>query len=721
MPEHPYEMTITLHVLEHLGLHLYSSTPAVLSEAVANAWDANAHEVSVMIDDPSTTIVITDDGDGMTRDDINRKYLTIGYQRRLSGDPEATVNRLGRHVMGRKGIGKLSLFAIADTIEISTIRTDPVTNAELERNAFRLRRSEIKEAAEAKRTYYPEPLPTDSLDITRGTKIVLTDLDRKATGLTKQALRRRLARRFSIIGAPRVKPPADVQPATDDTASDTTDQHTTADPANGAPVSGDQNGASDTRAAAERFVVKVDGTPIGIDDRDYFKSIQYLWSVGDVGNLYADQATRAQEKRTISGTVDAAKGWEVTGWIGTVDEHRSLEEGNNVVVLLAWGKLVQEDILKDVPVGGLYTKYVIGELRADFLDLDNQPDIATSDRQRLKETDPRYEQILAWFRREVLAPIGANWTDLRNTRSLDDALQYPGVKEWYAQVQSEDDRKAAKKLFGRIGTVMRDREVDRIELYRHTILAFETLRIRRALSAIEQLPDGADIVLFQKVFGGLDELEAAEYHKIAKARLEVIERFRAVAPVEQEKIVQKYLFDHLWLLHPSWERPTTNKHIEQAVQKEWGDLDANLSDDERKGRVDIRYTTAAGKHIIVELKKASVSINLFRIAEQMEKYRGALEKVLRRHFPEEADPNIEVVGIVGQIPDSPSAERQRDLLRAINGRMLTYDKLIEEALDSYRDYLEADERVNRLNEILDKLEVQAADEKHDDPAEAEVT
>src|SRR5689334_11508666 len=106
-------MTITLNVLEHLGLNLYSSTPAVLSEAVANAWDANADRVDIDIDNDAGRIVISDNGDGMTQEEINKKFLTVGYHRRESGEDDATTTRLGRHVMGRKGIGKLSLFAIA--------------------------------------------------------------------------------------------------------------------------------------------------------------------------------------------------------------------------------------------------------------------------------------------------------------------------------------------------------------------------------------------------------------------------------------------------------------------------------------------------------------------------------------------------------------------------------------------------------------------------------
>ena len=45
-----YQMTLSLNVLNHLGLGLYSNIPAVLSEAVANAWDADAENVSIMID-----------------------------------------------------------------------------------------------------------------------------------------------------------------------------------------------------------------------------------------------------------------------------------------------------------------------------------------------------------------------------------------------------------------------------------------------------------------------------------------------------------------------------------------------------------------------------------------------------------------------------------------------------------------------------------------------
>ena len=112
-----YTMRLSLNVLDHLGLNLYSNIPAVLSEVVANAWDADATSVSIEIDRDSITV--TDNGIGMTPDDVNQRFLLVGFKRRETG---LALTDKGRAVMGRKGIGKLSLFAIADTVRVESVR-----------------------------------------------------------------------------------------------------------------------------------------------------------------------------------------------------------------------------------------------------------------------------------------------------------------------------------------------------------------------------------------------------------------------------------------------------------------------------------------------------------------------------------------------------------------------------------------------------------------------
>ena len=85
-----YRMTLSLHVLNELGINLYSNVPAVLAEVVANSWDADASKVLVEIDRNNERIIITDDGRGMLVsgdvNEINDRYLRVGYHRRDEQD-----------------------------------------------------------------------------------------------------------------------------------------------------------------------------------------------------------------------------------------------------------------------------------------------------------------------------------------------------------------------------------------------------------------------------------------------------------------------------------------------------------------------------------------------------------------------------------------------------------------------------------------------------------
>ena len=113
-----YRMEISLNVLEHLGINLYSNVPSVLSEVVANSWDVDAGKVDVRIQQEKKTIIIQDDGIGMTHDQVNERFLLVGYRRR---DKQPGKTTKGRNPMGRKGIGKLSIFSIANEITVETV------------------------------------------------------------------------------------------------------------------------------------------------------------------------------------------------------------------------------------------------------------------------------------------------------------------------------------------------------------------------------------------------------------------------------------------------------------------------------------------------------------------------------------------------------------------------------------------------------------------------
>ena len=181
-------MTISLNALEHLGINLYSNIPAVLSEVVANAWDADARKVQVTIDKVAETITIEDDGTGMDRDGVIDRFLTVGFKRR---DELGDVTAFGRKPMGRKGIGKLSIFSIAQVAEI-------FTTLDGERTAFRMDREVIRKAiaGKGKDTYKPDELTQWPSDLQVGTRIVLSKISKSLSGMTVEGLKRRVARRF---------------------------------------------------------------------------------------------------------------------------------------------------------------------------------------------------------------------------------------------------------------------------------------------------------------------------------------------------------------------------------------------------------------------------------------------------------------------------------------------------------------------------------------------
>ncbi len=85
-----YELKIDLNVLNHLGLNLYSNVPSVLSELIANSWDADSTEVEIVIS--NNEIKIVDNGCGMSESDLNTKFLNVGYQRRKTSNDDLTPN-----------------------------------------------------------------------------------------------------------------------------------------------------------------------------------------------------------------------------------------------------------------------------------------------------------------------------------------------------------------------------------------------------------------------------------------------------------------------------------------------------------------------------------------------------------------------------------------------------------------------------------------------------
>ena len=82
-----------------------------LTELVANAWDAGASRVDLVLpNEIGDALTGTDDGHGMTPEQFKRRWMTLGYDRlRHQGDkvefPPGRIVR-PRKAYGRNGVGR---------------------------------------------------------------------------------------------------------------------------------------------------------------------------------------------------------------------------------------------------------------------------------------------------------------------------------------------------------------------------------------------------------------------------------------------------------------------------------------------------------------------------------------------------------------------------------------------------------------------------------------
>lgn len=161
------------NTIEHLGISLYSQLPSVLSELVSNSWDADAENVTIEFIDnnPEKEIIYTDDGTGMTFDELNEKYLVIGRNRRV--EIAEKESKKGRKFIGKKGLGKLSVFGICNIVEVISIKNGM-------KNHFCMDIEKVKNSKGG--TYSPELLITKNTNTSEqsGTTIKLKKIRRKA-------------------------------------------------------------------------------------------------------------------------------------------------------------------------------------------------------------------------------------------------------------------------------------------------------------------------------------------------------------------------------------------------------------------------------------------------------------------------------------------------------------------------------------------------------------
>jgi hypothetical protein len=222
------KMSIHTGMLESLGINMYTSIAKSLVEFIANGFDAEASTVTLFIPfdkieaarssmreqakkevedgkrdefkkiyetlPEDIEIVIEDNGHGMSVEQLEGKFLIVNRNRRKAEKSDKSENGL-RTVMGRKGLGKLAGFGVAEQVIVRTKR-----KGETYATTITMDFEEIRKCEEIGNVVF-KTLYENNLDSgSQGTKITLKKLRCDSLKSKEENISEVLSKNFYITG-----------------------------------------------------------------------------------------------------------------------------------------------------------------------------------------------------------------------------------------------------------------------------------------------------------------------------------------------------------------------------------------------------------------------------------------------------------------------------------------------------------------------------------------
>lgn len=501
-------------IVDHLAVQTYQSPISAIAEMVANGWDADAANVKVTLPsdlDEGAVMVIEDDGDGMTFDEVQSRYLEVGYNRR-GDDPETTTSE-GRPLMGRKGIGKFAGFGIANRMTIDT-----VSKQTGERTRFALDFERLRGDSEE----YIDEEPTDIPDVEwwnkgdhdrpAGTRIELSALKLKVTP-SAAPTRRSLARRFLLL-----------------------------------------------ERAAE-FTVTVDDEPIANEGEGSGAQFRYPeeWPEDDrpSGLTVSDDGWGEEE---VGGHTIR---WQCVFYNDTIKD----EELRGFSVF-AHGKLAQSPFFFDFTggtEGQAGQEYLSGQVEASFLD--DGDDLISIERQRVDWNHPTAAPVLEWGQTR-LKKLLSMWNSRRTADKMNELENKIGRFTSRLEQLPSHERKIIEAALKNFAGVKALTQAQFVSLSEATLTAWEGGRLKELINEIADAAamsedDLLGILTEHKVLTALNTAEAV------RAKKQVIDGLRErIDGKELENAVRDFIAENPWLIDPKWETFKVETSLKKFVEDE---------------------------------------------------------------------------------------------------------------------------------------------------------
>lgn len=119
--------TVDTKLFQELGELLVAKEATALVELIKNAYDADATVVTVtgtnLTDEGAGSIVVDDDGSGMTSSEFESGFLRIAGRSKVAGDRRSPA--FGRRYTGEKGVGRLAAHKLARALQVHSRKAGP--------------------------------------------------------------------------------------------------------------------------------------------------------------------------------------------------------------------------------------------------------------------------------------------------------------------------------------------------------------------------------------------------------------------------------------------------------------------------------------------------------------------------------------------------------------------------------------------------------------------
>lgn len=364
MDDKKYELNIDVRILELLGPNLYTNIYYVLAELIANAYDADAHNVYIISNDDK--IIVEDDGKGMSysKGEVSNYLKVAAISRTNATDSKTALDRLK---MGRKGVGKLAALSVSEEVHVMTISCG-------EKSGFVLSRHPQSEILQS--------ISDDNIQFEKitgnGTAIVMLN-PQYHLHKTPTAVKRNLLKIFPAI-------------------NEDFKIHI---------ILGDKEDVIDS---VDKEIGRELCACILLGD----KSSNIL---NTFHNEYPNVELLVKNQPQIFPVVlkdnqgnEKEYSLVIEGWIGAYKSTRgrkieSTDFPDNFISLYANDKMGEFNILPIVGANRLNESYVVGQLYIDLFELSELPDMALSNRQGYKSDDIRYIKVIEYVKDELLPDI----------------------------------------------------------------------------------------------------------------------------------------------------------------------------------------------------------------------------------------------------------------------------------------------------------------------------